>query len=210
VLVSGKVSWRGEAPRPKKIEMEDADPKCHAQHQGKEVFDEPVAVRGDALQWVLVHVKQGLDGRSFESPGEPVVLDQRGCVYDPRVFGVMVNQPVEIRNSDPTMHNVHSYSKKTTAFNEPMATQGMKLRKSFKAREVVPIKCDVHKWMATWCHVLDHPYFAVSGPDGKWAFAEPLPPGEYELEAWHEKLPAQTLKLTVGDQPVAADFTFGG
>jgi len=91
--------------------MEDADPKCHAQHQGKEVFDEVVAVRGDALQWVLVHVKEGLEGRSFETPQAPVVLDQQGCVYRPRVFGAMVNQPIEIRNSDPTMHNVHSYSR---------------------------------------------------------------------------------------------------
>jgi plastocyanin len=207
--VSGKISWEGAAPKRKKIEMEDGDPKCHAQHAGKEVLDEVFVVNGDTLQWVFVSVKKGLEGKKFETPKDPVVLDQQGCVYHPHVFGVFANQTIEIRNSDPTMHNIHSYPKKSKLFNEAMPTQGMKINKTFTAKEIVPIKCDVHKWMASYCHVVDHPFFAVSGPDGKWAFAEPLPPGEYEIEAWHEKLPAQTQKVTVtADKPVEANFTF--
>ena len=65
---------------------------------------------------------------------------------------------------------------------------------TFTAKEVmVPFKCDVHGWMNAYVGVLDHPYFAVTDKDGKFEL-KALPPGTYTIEAWHEKLGAQTAE----------------
>jgi uncharacterized protein (DUF2141 family) len=126
------------------------------------------------------------------------------------VFGIQVGQPLEIKNSDATLHNVHSLSTKTPQFNLGMPIQNMKLKKAFTAPEVmVKIKCEVHPWMSAYAGVLDHPFFAVSGDDGTFTIKN-LPPGEYTIEAWHQKYGSQTQKVTVaadGDAKTA-DFSF--
>ena len=101
-----------------------------------------------------------------------------------------VGQPIEIINSDPTLHNIHAMPKANSEFNTGQPMQGMKTKHTFTAKEVmVPFKCDVHGWMNAYVGVLDHPYFAVTGEDGKFAL-KGLPPGTYTIEAWHEKLGA--------------------
>jgi uncharacterized protein (DUF2141 family) len=59
------------------------------------------------------------------------------------------------------------------------------------------IKCDVHPWMQSYMGVFSHPFFAVTGADGKFTIAN-LPAGTYEVEAWHEKLGTQKSTVTVG------------
>ena len=109
-----------------------------------------------------------------------------------------VGQPLEIVNSDPTLHNIHALPKGNTEFNNGQPIQGMKMTHTFTAKEVmVPFKCDVHGWMNAYVGVLDHPYFAVTGKDGKFEL-KTLPPGTYTIEAWHEKLGTQTQSVTLG------------
>ena len=136
------------------------------------------------------------------------MFDQKGCQYSPKVFGIQVNQPLEIRNSDSTLHNVHALSEKNAQFNLGMPIQGMKLKKTFTKPEVmVKIKCEVHSWMHAYAGVLDHPFFAVSGDDGSFSIKN-LPAGQYTLEAWHAKYGTQTQTITVKSADETQDLKF--
>jgi hypothetical protein len=207
--ISGKINFKGAKPAVQKIKM-NADPKCVKMHGGKDVESNQVVVNPNGtLMNTFVYVKSGLPSKNFPTPKEKVVFDQRGCEYHPRVFGLMVNQPLEIINSDPTLHNVHSLAKNTKQFNIAQPKQGMKMTQKFDKPEVmVKIKCEVHPWMAAYVGVLDHPFYAISDDKGNFEIKN-LPAGTYELEAWHEKYGTQTMKLTVGEKETkTADFTF--
>lgn len=208
--VKGKVSFDGTPPVLEQMKM-DADPQCLAQHpQG--VPSEQVVVNAGALANVFVYVKEGLGDRKFPTPEDPVVLDQKGCHYIPHIFGIRTGQPLQIVNSDPTLHNVHALPAKSPPFNLGMPIQGMKLIKKFAASEVmVKIKCDVHPWMSGYAGVLDHPFFAVTDADGNFELKD-LPPGDYVIEAWHEKYGTKTRNVAVaadGETKEAA-FSFNG
>jgi plastocyanin len=207
--VTGKASFSGTAPVPEKLDVK-SDPACGS---GGEVFSEQAVVNSNGtLKNVFVYVKEGLDAaQTFEVPLDKVVLDQKGCKYTPHVFGVQVGQPVEILNSDATLHNVHGMPKQSKEFNLGMPIQGMKITRKFDTPEVmVKFKCDVHPWMSAYAGILPHPFFAVTGEDGSFEIKN-LPAGNYVLEAWHEKFGVQTQNVTVGDDgTAAAEFSFAG
>jgi plastocyanin len=205
--ISGKATFQGEAPKPQAIQM-TADPICA--REGKTTRSESILVgTAGALQNVFVYVKDGLGDRTFPAPPTPVVLDQKACRYTPRVFGVQLGQPVEVINSDPTLHNVHALAKTNAEFNFAQPVQGMRARRTFKQTEVmVPIRCDVHSWMGAYAGVLPHPFFAVSGADGSFTI-KGLPAGSYTIEAWHERLGTQTQKVTIDEkQGATTAFVF--
>ena len=186
----------------------NADPVCVK--EGKGTTTEFVVAGADGgLQNVFVYVKDGLGGRTFQAPQQAVVLDQKGCHYRPHVFGVQVGQPLQIVNSDPTLHNIHAIPKANQEFNTGQPIQGMKFDHTFTAKEVmVPFKCDVHGWMNAYAGVLDHPFFATTDTSGKFEL-KGLPPGDYTIEAWHEKLGTQEQKITVGAKETKeANFAF--
>lgn len=206
--VTGKVSFTGTAPEAPAIDM-NADPFC-AGANAEAVKAEEVTVNSNGtLKNVFVYVKTGLEGKTFEAPKTPVTMDQKGCHYTPHVFGVQVSQPVEIVNSDSTLHNVHGMPKESKEFNLGMPIQGMKLKRTFDKPEVmVKFKCDVHPWMNAYIGVVPHPFFAVTGEDGSFKI-ENLPAGKYTLEAWQEKYGAKTQEITVDDSGNAtADFSY--
>jgi plastocyanin len=205
--VTGKILFEGTAPTPQPIKT-SSDPKC-AEGGPTPVVESVMVGEGGALQNVFVYVKDGLGNLVFPVPTTPVVLDQKGCHYLPHVFGVQVGQPVEIRNSDPTLHNVHAVAHANQEFNTGQPIQGMKTTHVFTAKEVLlPFKCDVHGWMNAYAGVVDHPFFSVSGADGRFEL-KGLPPGTYTIEAVHETLGAQTQSVTIGDKGTQdISFTF--
>lgn len=207
--IAGRVTFSGQPPAPAALRV-DADPACTS--NGNTVTDESLLVAGDGgIKNAFVYVKTGLEDYAFDSPSEPVVLDNRGCRYEPHVFGVRVGQPIEIVNSDPTLHNVHAMPQTNGEFNQGLPIQGMKLKETFTAPEIgVPFKCDVHGWMASYANIVSHPHFAVTDASGSFSLPN-LPPGTYTLEVWHEKLGTQQQQITV--EPTAsanAAFTFSG
>ena len=205
--VTGVVALDGPAPKNETIKM-NADPVCSREAKGAQVTEfYQVGPDGKTLGNVFVYVKDGLGNYVFDAPTTPMKLDQQGCRYTPHVFGVRVGQPVEIVNSDPTLHNIHATPKVNQEFNSGQPIQGMKTTRTFTSREVmVPFKCDVHGWMNAYVGVLDHPYFAVTDASGKFELKS-LPPGTYTIEAWHEKLGAQTQTVTIGAKDTK-DVTF--
>ncbi len=207
--IAGRVTFEGQAPAPAVLRI-SADPACTA--NGNTVVDESLVVDGSGgLKNAFVYVKEGLADYAFDTPTAPVVLDQKGCKYEPHVFGVRVGQPVEILNSDATLHNVHAIPQRNGEFNQGMPLQGMKLKETFTAPEIgVPFKCDVHGWMTSYAGVVAHPYFAVTDASGRFSLPN-LPPGTFTLEVWHEKLGTRTQQITIAPkQAVDATFTFAG
>jgi plastocyanin len=206
--VAGKVSLEGTPPANAPIQMK-ADPACVEANKGKSPAQETFISEAGGLGNVFVYVQSGLSG-SFPAPTTAFVFDQQGCHYTPHVFGVQVGQPIEIVNSDSTLHNIHALPKTNAEFNTAQPIKGMKTTHTFTAKEadvIVPFKCDVHGWMNAFVGVLDHPYFAVTKPDGSFSIPN-LPPGSYTLAAWHEKLGTQTSQITVAAKESKSDANF--
>jgi hypothetical protein len=210
--VSGKITFDGTVPPAEKVKL-NADPKCAAMHkEGLERWQ--LHVKDGALADVLVYVKSGAKG-PYPAPTEPVLLDQKGCDYSPHMVVMRAGQPLKIRNSDDTLHNIHPRPSANSEFNIGQPKQGMESvregEKGFTKPEVmIPVGCDVHPWMRAYISVFDHPFFAVTKEDGTFEI-KGLPAGEYEIEAFHGKLKGQTQKVTLKDGEAAkADFTFKG
>jgi plastocyanin len=189
--VSGTVKFEGAPPKPAKIDMSQ-DPNCKGSNTA-----ENVVTAGSNLANVFVYVKEGLGNRTFAPPSEPVGLDQSGCRYHPHVLGVMAGQTVKIVNSDPTTHNIHPTPKDNREWNESQAPQAPALEKTFAREEIMlPVKCNQHPWMKMYISVTKSPFYAVTGPDGKFEI-KGLPPGDYTLAFVHEKLGEQDQKVTL-------------
>ena len=200
--VAGKVSFDGEPPARSALKMA-ADPNCKP---GPESLSETTIVAADrGLKNVFVYVKEGLGDGVYETPSQPIVLDQIGCRYEPHVFGVFVNQPIEIKNSDPTLHNVHAVPKANAEFNFGQPNEkAPSVTKMFDKPEIgISFQCDVHGWMRSYANVVTHPFFAVTKDDGSFEIRG-LKPGTYTIEAWHERLGTQTQQITIS----AAAFSF--
>lgn len=197
--IRGTVFLEGAAPEQKGISMA-ADPFCVRMHIN-EVKTELVLVNEDgSLRNVFVYIKEGLEDRRFRPPPEPVILTQQGCVYVPHVLGTMTGQTLEILNDDDTLHNVRAVPKKNRPFNLGQPRRGHKVSRTFDIPEImIPIKCDVHKWMGCYLGVVEHPYFAVTGDGGTFELPN-LPPGTYVIEVWHETFGTQTMDITLAEK----------
>jgi plastocyanin len=150
------------------------------------------------LQNVMVYVHSGYESRSYTAPSEPVLLDQQRCVYVPHVFTIMTNQKLTIRNSDDTFHNVHAMPTANQVVNLAQPMMGMENTVTFAHPEThFRIGCDLHGWMGAWVGVFDHPFHTTSGDTGTYELR--LPPGKYEIAAWHEKCGERRESIEVAD-----------
>ena len=196
--VTGTVTFDGKAPNLKPLAM-DADPACAKKHSGPVPNELLVLGNGNTMGNIMVYVSKGLPaGKTYPAPKTPVTMDQNGCQYKPHVMGIQVGQPYKILNSDGVLHNVHTLPKINTPFNKPMPATVKEVTTSFSKEEAIfHIKCDVHPWMSAYMGVFNHPFFSVTGTDGKFTISG-LDPGTYEITAWHERLGTQTATVTVG------------
>ena len=208
--ITGKVVLKGTPPPEIKIDPLMADP-----NRGK-LHTEPVTTRhylvskDGGLANVFVYIKSGLEGKTFAVQAEAPLIDQVGCLYEPYVSGVMVNQKFKIKNTDGFLHNVHAIPKVNKEFNFAQPVKDQVNEKSFdKAEVMVQFKCDVHPWMFAYVGVLEHPFYAVTGKDGTFKISG-LPNGKYTIEAYHPKThranPGVTQEITVSGD-TKADFT---
>lgn len=208
-VLNGKVTFEGEASAPKPINF-GAEKQCAMMHGDKPPVNEELVINSNkTVKWALVYIKEG--AAPSPTPAAAVVIDQKGCMFEPHVAVAHVGQKVTFKNSDPVLHNVRSEAKTNKAFNIAQPIQGMTTTKIFDQPEVgVKMRCDVHFWMTSFIHVLDHPYYAVTGDDGSFEIKE-LPAGTYTVEVWHEKLGAQASTITVADgETKTSDFTLKG
>src|ERR1700685_1537643 len=189
--VSGQAKMSGGAPKAAKIDMRQ-DPACKGGNESENI----VADNGN-LANVFVYIKDGLGSRTFDVPKDAVVLDQSGCKYHPHVLGVMAGQTVQIKNDDQTTHNIHPTPKENREWKKSQPPAAAPIEKSFAREEIMlPVKCNQHPWMKMYINVVKSPFYAVTGPDGKYEI-KGLPPGDYTLAFAQEKLGEQTQKVTL-------------
>jgi plastocyanin len=189
--VSGTVKLDGAAPKPAKIDMSQ-DAACKGTNTA-----ETFVVDGGDLANVFVYVKDGLGDRTFAVPTAAVAIDQKGCQYHPHVLGAMAGQNIEIKNDDQTTHNIHPTPQANREWNESQPPAAAPLEKSFAREEIMlPVKCNQHPWMRMYINVVKSPFYAVTGPDGKYEI-KGLPPGDYTIAFVQEKLGEQTQKVTL-------------
>ena len=195
--ISGTVRYEGKIPKLKKQDMR-SDPGCLAKHDAPLASELLVLGPGNTVGNVFARVKSGLPEGEYPAPENPVVLDQNGCRFIPRVSGIMLGQSFKILNSDSLMHNVHSLSKVNMPFNFAMPASLKEIAVDFTSEEwMFPVKCDLHPWMKGYIAVLDHPFHDTTGPDGKFVLSD-LPEGTLEIEIWHETLGSQTVEVSLG------------
>ena len=204
--ITGTITFEGKAPKMKPLRL-DADPICVANSETAPKKEWLILDENKGVKNVLVFVTEGLN-IDYSLPEEPVVIDQKGCIYSPHVVGIMAGQQLDILNNDGTLHNIHALPKVNKEFNKAQPRSKKKLSVKFEKPEApFKVKCDVHPWMGAYIGVFDHPCFSVSGDDGTYIISD-LKPGEYVIEAWHEKLGSQTANVTVSDSAAHQDFTF--
>ena len=192
----GTVRFDGKMPQPKAISMA-ADPSCAKQHPSPALAQEILADSKGDLQNVIVFVAEGLGERTFDAPSQPVVIEQKGCLYQPHVLAMRANQPLQVVNDDPTSHNIHPTPANNREWNKA-EPPGTRMEEAFAREEIaIPVKCNLHPWMRGYIAVFKHPYFAVTGKDGSFDLSN-LPPGTYTIKAWHEKLGTATQTITLG------------
>jgi plastocyanin len=207
VTIRGKVKFEGRAPKATPINMA-ADPSCAKQHPTPVLSQDVMVDAEGALPNVVVFIADGLGDRTFDPPSQPVVIEQRGCMYRPHVLALRANQKLRVLNSDNTTHNIHPMPANNREWNKSQPP-GSPIEESFAREEIaIPVKCNVHPWMRGYIAVFKHPYFVVTGKDGSFNLSN-LPPGSYTIEAWHEKLGKSTQKITVGaNETKVIDFVF--
>ncbi len=202
--VSGHVTFVGVVPRGKKLTLPSG---CQSP---RPAYSNEVLVRNGRLQNVLVRIVSGHEGTDFgPAPTTEVVFDQKGCIYNPRVAAARVGQPVTFVNSDPIFHNVRSVTAVNEKFNVAMPKKNQRETKVFTRPELfLQAKCSVHPWMGAYVAVLDHPFFAVSNPNGEFTLPK-LPAGRYTVEAWHEVFGTRRAELVVSDASIGKlEFEF--
>jgi carboxypeptidase family protein len=204
--ITGTVKLTGTPPE-MQLTKRQADPFC-ARTPMKE--EDVVVGAGGGLKNVVVRVIKGLGGGRYDPPATPAVVDQSACMYRPRVQGIVLGQPLQIKNSDQTLHNVHGYKGASTLFNQAEIPGQPPMTKQLTAAdEIIKLKCDVHPWMTAWVLVSTNPFFAVTGDDGSFKITG-LPAGSYTVQAWHERYGAKTAEITLAaDKPAEASFQFG-
>ena len=206
--ITGVINLKGTPPAAKELTPIKEDPNCAALYPGalpKTKFY-VVGASGE-LADVVVSLK-GISGKSTGASAAPAMLDQKGALYVPQIIAVQTGQKLIVKNSDPLVHNVHTKPAANPESNQVQMAGGADLTYTFDKPEMfLKFQCDVHPWMFAWVSVFDHPYFAVSGADGKFTIKN-VPAGKYTLEATHRKLGTQTAEIEVKNSGAAQDFSF--
>jgi plastocyanin len=208
-IVRGSVRFEGKLPAARAISMA-ADPECAKQHSMPVMAQEVLTDAKGDLQNVIVFVSEGLGDGTFDAPSQPVVVEQKGCLYQPHVLAVRANQTLQLVNDDPTSHNIHPVPANNREWNKA-EPPGSKMEEAFAREEIaIPVKCNVHPWMRGYIAVFKHPFFAVTGKDGVFDLSN-LPPGTHTIKAWHEKLGTATQTVTISaNETKEISFVFKG
>ena len=203
--IEGEVDFTGKAPTPGRLHRE-ADPFCAK----KTMTDPTVLEKGGKLENVWVHVTKG--AKDATTPPDKVVeMDQKDCMYTPRVTFAVVGEKIQAKNGDPVLHNVHTYAGSSTLFNKGMPNdKAAPIETTAKDAGVMKWKCDVHPWMRGYIGISKNNLQAVTGADGSFKIDD-VPPGKYTIESWHEKYGTKTEQVTVeAGKPAKVKFSYSG
>ncbi|MEO7298013.1 MAG: carboxypeptidase regulatory-like domain-containing protein [Verrucomicrobiota bacterium] len=206
--LSGRIILKGTPPPERDVAM---DSSCGTFHKTTPKTRLYVVGQDGALADVFVYIKEGLNGKTFAAPTQPVLLDQVGCEYTPYIVGLQTGQKLLVRNSDPVMHNVHPTPTVEGNKEENKAQMAKSPDLTFvynNPEQFLKFSCQVHPWMVAYVCVVPHPFFAMSAKEGTFNIKN-VPPGKYVIEAVHRKLGKQTKEITIAEgEAKSLDFNF--
>lgn len=200
--ITGTVTFEGKPPQYRAIDM-SAEAAC-VQANPKPVYP-PVVVLGShgQLANAVVYIKSGLASYRYDQPADPAVLDQKACMYIPRILAFRTGQPFEIKNTDPVTHNVHPIPRQNESWNRSLAAGSPPFMTKFPHPELaIPVVCNIHPWMRAYLFVFDNPYFEVTPQTGTFEL-QGVPPGTYTVEVWHERFGTLDQTVTVAPRESA-------
>lgn len=202
--IVGSVKFDGPPPRPAKIDVtKDVEVCGRTDH-----FDQSLVVgTNGGIANAVVALPDIAQGKPFP-PAHDLTFDQAGCEYTPHVLAFPAGAPLEVINSDGILHNVHDFPSRNPQIN--LAQPGFKksITITIANPDLIRVECDAHNWMRGWWYVAGNPYYAVTGPDGRFELGD-VPPGTYTIRVWQEKLGTQERKVKVKPGATATvDFTF--
>ena len=192
--LSGTVTIEGTAPPPAKIEV-TKDPEVCGKESKEKVNPSLLVGQGGGIANVVVTVKAA-KGKKLEVPAEHPVFDQRTCEFHPHVLVFPAGSTVDVKNSDGILHNIHTFGTANPPSNQAQPKFKPKIQLKVEKPETIQVKCDVHGWMSAWWVATDQPYVAVTDASGTFKITD-LPPGDYEVELWQEKLGKKTEKVSI-------------
>lgn len=194
--ITGAIKFDGAAPAPKVFSVNKDKEVC-----GKSaIHDESLVVKGGGVANVVVSLKGVASGKKWSTLAK-VELDQKGCVYHPRVVITQAGGDLTVLNNDNILHNIHTHPEKTgnpvANIAQPKFRKKLSLAKRYFAKPgIVKLTCDVHDWMTGYAVIAENPYVAITGDGGKFEIKD-VPAGSYTLEIWHEVLGVKSQKVEV-------------
>ncbi len=191
--IKGRVVVAGAIPAPKKVEVTIDQYVCGNEKEPGDLLVSPQKELRNAVVWI----ENPPAGAAAPVLPANTEIDQNGCMFVPHVVVIPAGGTVDFLNSDRLLHNIHATPKLNVSFNRTQP-KSRTIPVTFARPEIVKINCDLHSWMAAWVVVAAHPWYAITGADGQFAF-DNLPPGQYRLSVWHERLGTVPATVTVAD-----------
>jgi len=192
--IAGKVVLVGAVPATRKVEVTIDQYLCGIEKDRGDLLLSPRKEIRNAVVWL----DNPPANAAWPMEAKKVAMDQKGCVYTPRIVIVPVGGTVDFLNSDRLLHNIHATPAHNASFNRTQP-KNRTIPVTFAKAEIVQILCDLHPWMEAWVVVAAHPFYAITGADGQFAF-DNLPTGQYQLHVWHERLGTTSAEVTIGEQ----------
>jgi len=213
--IIGTVTYKGTPPAEKTITPILDDPSCGASYNGKAPTTHFYVVGANGEFGDVIVSLKDVTGQSTGAAAAPATLDQKGCLYSPTILTLQTGQKLIVKNSDPVLHNVHlnptvpdNEKANEASINSAQMPNGADLNYSFpKPEKFLKFQCDVHPWMFAWVTIVDSPYYAQTGADGKFVIKN-VPPGKYTIVADHRKAGESSQDIEVKDTDVTVNFTF--
>jgi hypothetical protein len=201
--ITGTVTLEGNA-----LDMGAIGPPCVKEGSSNAAPPANKENNGELIN-AVIYLKTGLANYRYDTPKDPVTLDQRDCTYEPHVIALMTNQPLEVKNNDPVAHNIHVLAKLNKEWNHSEPPGVAPLMVSFPRPELaIHVICKLHVGMSAFLFVFDNPYYAVTSPTGTYELKN-VPPGTYTVEAWRQNFGTQDQTVTIGpNQSKALSFVF--
>ena len=210
--LTGRALFAGVAPEPLKLLITKDFEVCG---EGYRERKEVVVATDGGLRNVVIFIDGIAEGKAWPSDGENHVLNQEKCAFNPHLQIIPKDDELTIINSDPVLHNIHSYEligrARRTLFNFGQPPQADDIIKRIRPRRgnQVRLECDAHDFMQGWIYVADNPYYAVAKADGSFEIGG-IPPGTYTVKAWHPYLGIQQQEVTFspeGKSEIGFEFT---
>ncbi len=164
------------------------------------------------LKDVVISIEHVDAGKPFNK--KPINILSENCKFLPDVNIVRQGESFFVDNQDAVMHNsqVYQAERGKIILNIPIPAEEVSdgkvtFQKNYKIFQMI---CGMHEFMQTWGYRVQNPYYFKTGVDGNYKI-DNIPPGEYEVTAWHYLMKPQKKKIKIEQNSVLnLDFSFNG